>query len=776
MQTGFSLLWKRSGTTSRILLSEGLLRSSSDLVTLPDSTCRQDFLVAQASRQTLVTVSTTQFVFTFRLGDISAHHPIWIDALDVAVLELDDRRTWQTIAVQRGKTVLLKIESEPETNFQSIASQTRFQIAPTWLGLGRDARIFKIACSTDRTPMESDLIWPRQGSSCTRAAGFGARDVVYGFIDGRGQGARGKVRRFLEEDSLPILHKHREDGDVVYDSTFLVTLLEGPLSEDAVEGTHYLQADAWTYGCTQTEQEKQKVSALQSSTSASPLLCIRLLASNHGTVARYAWFKTLRPGSSWADQPEYRIQDGFSVLNDNSVFCFSRFNGQAFTQPEIAVLLSPGETACLEMYLPHSPVSREYAETLASRPFERAFYEVRDYWKKKLSRNARLEVPEKRVRSMVRAGIQHLELATYGENPEGPLAPTVGCYCPIGTESAPIIQSYDSFGRHDLARRCLEFFLAKQREDGSMRNFGGYMGETGAVLWTLGEHFRYTRDSSWVESILPNIRRAAGCLIELRKGDPSGLIAGRVADPDDPYRQFMLNGYSYLGLARAAEMTREVNVEFSEKLAAEAAAWRADIRRAFFNAMEHAPVIPLGDGRWLPSAPPWMEERGPRALYLNSEPQFSHGSFTVADSLLGPLHLVFCEVLEPDEPVARTLLEVHSELFCEENTALSQPYYSRHDWLQLRLGMVKGFLKTWYASFAALADRETYTFWEHFHGVTEHKTHEEAWFLMATRWMLYQELGDTLVLLGGIPRRWFKEGCGITVEKAGSYFVLSVSG
>ena len=37
--------------------------------------------------------------------------------------------------------------------------------------------------------------------------------------------------------------------------------------------------------------------------------------------------------------------------------------------------------------------------------------------------------------------------------------------------------------------------------------------------------------------------------------------------------------------------------------------------------------------------------------------------------------------------------------------------------------------------------------------VSQHKTHEEAWFLMETRWMLYMEEGDTLSLLKTILAR-----------------------
>ena len=58
---------------------------------------------------------------------------------------------------------------------------------------------------------------------------------------------------------------------------------------------------------------------------------------------------------------------------------------------------------------------------------------------------------------------------------------------------------------------------------------------------------------------------------------------------------------------------------------------------------------------------------------------------------------------------------------------------------------------------AGLADRETYTFWEHYFHASPHKTHEEGWFLMQTRWMLWLEDGDTLKLLPGVPRAWLEQ-------------------
>jgi hypothetical protein len=116
------------------------------------------------------------------------------------------------------------------------------------------------------------------------------------------------------------------------------------------------------------------------------------------------------------------------------------------------------------------------------------------------------------------------------------------------------------------------------------------------------------------------------------------------------------------------------------------------------------------------------------------------------------------------------ILRYHTELFYQNNAAFSQPYYSRHAWLELKTDLVKPFLKTYYTTFSSLADRETYSFWEHLYHASPHKTHEEGWFLMETRWMLYMESGDTLKLLPGIPRNWLNDGEKIELKNLCSYF------
>ena len=100
-----------------------------------------------------------------------------------------------------------------------------------------------------------------------------------------------------------------------------------------------------------------------------------------------------------------------------------------------------------------------------SATFDELCGDVRRYWQKILDNAAQIKVPEQRIASLVRAGLLHLQLVTYGKH-DGTLAPAVGVYSPIGSESSPIIQFYDSMGLHDIARRSLQYFIDKQHEDG----------------------------------------------------------------------------------------------------------------------------------------------------------------------------------------------------------------------------------------------------------------------------------------------------------------------
>ena len=731
---------------------------------------------------TIISVKTNKYPFSFFLRDVSIDFPIYIPDYSVVVLKDSDNRSYNKVQLdilaRKLQTKLQKIESEPEESFALANKRTLNQTCPTWLGLSRDIRIFEIRESTPKLPlMAGNVITPKFSAKLHNLEKTDEHGVSYSYIVGRGVGSEIIISRRLEEGVLPIFHTTLIDDDIEYYSTYFVSLEKSPLTE--LKGTNYLVADKYSLGCMFTkEQEESLKPKLKEAfdTSEETILYFRSVITNKGTAPRYAWFKTIAPEKG---QYTFEPNTGLSTYPTGRVFCISKLNGNSLPNEEVAILLQPGEKVIVDFYLPHTPISKDRALALSTQSFDKKFIECKTFWQTKLKKAAQIRVPEKRIEEMIQAGLLQLDLITYGNEPNGTLVPAIGVYTAIGTESSPIIQFYNSMGWQDIAKRSLTFFLDKQHEDGFMQNFGGYMVETGAVLWSMGEYFRYTDDKEWIKQIEPKVLKSCDYLLQWRnknkvdslRGKGYGMIDGKVADPRDNYHQFMLNGYAYIGLSRVAEMLSTIDPDQSNRIRKEAEAWKKDIRESFFSAMALSPVVPLGDGTWSPTAPPWPEASGGlRLLLANREKIYSHGTFTAQDALLGALYLTFCEVLDVNEPASKMMLNYHGELFYQNNAAFSQPYYSRHNWVQAKLGLVKPFLKTYYNTFSALADPETYSFWEHYFYASPHKTHENAWFLMQTRWMLYMENGQTLKLLSTIPRKWMEDGKTIELNNVQSYF------
>jgi hypothetical protein len=749
-----------------------------------------DATTAPGACATRVTVNTKKNAITFFLRDASRAFPIFIPSYGVAVTPASDRRTYSEIAhaiSQRQAAAAEGAKNASEESYEAACRENRDLVCPTWLGLGRDMRFFEVHYQ------QSFGCWgyvkPRYHSTVQRVPETEDTPYMLQFMVGPGSSCRTRITRRLEDGVLPILHSTQEEDDIFYELTLFATLETRPLSATNVRGSDCMATYANTGGNMLKPEEREAMRPLleqEMRQREEETVCwVRVEAQNRGAVPRYAWFRgaALRSEADRRLGPaaaaDYDGASGFSrFAKGGRVFGVHRLNGRPAPQLELAVLLAPGETATYDVLVPHQPLPPARAQRLAQQDFETHHEACRGFWDRRLKQAARIEIPEAAVDRRMKAGLLHCDLVAHGREPDGPVAATIGWYAPIGSESAPIIQFFDAMGWHSLAARCIDFFLERQRPDGFIQNFGGYQLETGPALWTMGEHFRLTRDQAWLRRIQPKMLKACEYLLAWRarnkrpelRGKGYGLLDGKVADPEDFFHSFMLNGLSYLGLARAAEVLAGVAPAESRRLAAEAKAFRQDIRKAFYEAVARSPVIPLSDGAWVPTVPPWTEYPGALALYAEGGNWVTHGAFGARDSLIGALYLVISEVLDAHETGAEFLLRSHQQLFTVKNAGLSQPYYCRHDHMHLLRGEVNEFLKTYYNQFTALQDRETYTFWEHYFGASQHKTHEEGWFLMQTRWMLALERHDELQLLRGIPRAWLADGKKLSFHGLKTYF------
>ena len=762
-----------------------------------DGECRLKVTIDRHSLEpgafaTIVSLTTIDDGFSFFLRDVSKEHPVYVAEYKTIVTDGDDRRSFNAIVQEidsgNRRSKLEQYASAEEESFESAADETRELKCVTWLGISRDIRVFEVGTRlTSGTTDPWDWIKPRYHKRDVTVPELGDQGIVYNYFAGRGLGCIQDLERRLEDGVLPILDTRHADEDVVYASKMFVTLERDVLREDRVEGTNILVSDHYSEASMLTAEQKaemEKIHDREVFKEEETVIYVKINATNTGDAPRYSWVRIpeanvyVNPGKSSLSS-SYDNSKGYGAFSDGGVYLVATLNGMPVPQQEMAVLLAPGESIEYLFKIPHRPVTRKRADALAVQGYRRHYDACKAFWTRKIDRMASVSVPEKRIEEMMRAGKLHLDLVCYGNEPDEAVAPVVGVYSPIGSESSPIIQYLDSVGDHDLARRAIMYFIEKQHDDGFMQNFGNYMLETGAVLWDIGEHYRYTKDVDWIRSIKDSILRACAYLFrwikrnekeEYRAEGYYGMIDGKVADPEDPYHSYMLNGYAYLGLRRSAEVLEDLDEEESQRIKAAATNLLKSIRAALEKNLRESPVIPLGNGRWCPAAPPWAESRGPVVLYAEGGSAFTHGTFTARDGHTGPMYLLLQEVVEPNEVYGDFIVNSSVELLFQRNVMFSQPYYSPHPYAHLRRGERNAFLKEYYNNVSSLADRETYTFWEHYYQVSPHKTHEEAWFLMRSRWMLYLEDGDHLSIMPGVPRRWLAHGKSIDVRGMKSYF------
>jgi hypothetical protein len=741
-------------------------------VSVTDAAC------AQGAYATAVTVWTGDRSFSFFLRDVlPGECPIFIPEFDVAVVCGDDSRAYAEIEAAVAARGLVsdfdRFRNTPEESYAKAASKNRTMPCPTWLGVPRDARFFRVA------PRAGTLVAqiPHQEGfwGVIERAVHSVRLPTLTFALGRGDACRFDISRRLLDGVLPVLQSRQREETMIYDVTMFATLENDPALARKWPGTDWRIAYAHAGGNMLPDDQRDALCSGYAPDNEL-VLCCRVHACNPGQTPNYAWFKAPHlAGRSYG----YRSTCSRGLVRDSpeaeGVTAVARLDGRPAPQAELAVLVQPGECVVYEFIVPHREVSEERGRALLSFDVDACLTGVASCWRQRLRSASRFLIPEAPIREHVEAGLLHLDLAAVGAEPDGPVAATIGWYAPIGTESAPIIQMFDLVGWHALAERSIDFFLQRQRADGFIQNFAGYESETGPLLWTVGQHFRYTRDLDWLTRIAPNIRNACEYLLAWRRRNMTdenraagtyGLVSGKVADPDDFYHQFFLNAGTYIGLARAAEIMVHVDPAFANQLQQEADAFRRDIRDAFYAALAKAPVVPLADGTWAPLPPPWPDQRSATTLYGEGGNWFTHGTFAARSVLTGAMWLAFWEVLDPRELGSTLLLKVNQAPATCDNAALSQPYYSRHDAVHLARGEIKEFLRAYYNQLTALADRETRTFWEHYSGHSQHKTHEEAWFLMQTRWALCREAGDTLCLFPGTPRAWLAPGARVGIEHA----------
>jgi hypothetical protein len=433
-----------------------------------------------------------------------------------------------------------------------------------------------------------------------------------------------------------------------------------------------------------------------------------------------------------------------------------------------AVELAPGETRTLDFRMPLVPVTpgSPEAAVLEGADFDAAHQAAVAFWREIVGRGMEIDVPERKAVDTFRASLVYNLMAL--NVVDGEDAQTVNLFQYHRfylRDSADLVRMYDATGYSDIAARVFSLYPSRQTDDGNFLSQPGQYDGWGEALWSIGEHFRRTRDLHFAEEFYPRVARAVAWLVKARAADPLHIMP-RSDVRDNEYVAAHLTGYNFLaldGLQSAIELAAATGHS------ADAEAFRreyADYRATFLRLLDAAASK---DGGYIPpalDARNWQGTDWGNLLSVTPEP-----------------------VLDPHDPrVTKTLEDVQAR-YQEGIATYAEPDDGEflHHYLTIKntlTELVRGDEKD-----QEQAIREFYA--ELLHTSSTHTGFEYAirpwgsrdfegnlaphgWFAAdyrnLLRNMMVREEGDTLHLLSAVSPEWIGAGKRIEVARAPTLF------
>jgi hypothetical protein len=328
-------------------------------------------------------------------------------------------------------------------------------------------------------------------------------------------------------------------------------------------------------------------------------------------------------------------------------------------------------------------------------------------------------------------------------------------------DSADFVRMYDSTGYPDIGRQVVNFFAARQQEDGNFLSQPGQYDGWGEALWTYGEHYRMTHDKAFAAEVYPRMVRAVDWLEKAVAADPLHIVPSTDVR-DNEYIPGHLTGYNFLaldGLQAAILLAHDLGHPEQER---HFRVVEADLRRNF---MKQLNAMTERNGGYMPPALDGDMGGTDWGNLLSLTPE---------------------QQLAPFDPRVTATLKATQAKYMEGLMTYRQPGQGiyLHHYLT-----IKNTLTELIRGEQEQAIREFYA--ELLHTSSTHAGFEysvrpwgdrdfsgnlapHGWFAAEyrnlLRNMMVREEGSTLHLLSAVSPAWIGEGKHIRVERAATYF------
>lgn len=460
--------------------------------------------------------------------------------------------------------------------------------------------------------------------------------------------------------------------------------------------------------------------------------------------------------------------------------------------------LKPGQSRSLELAVPYFPLGEAEIAKAQAISLQSRLAQFRSFWERELNRNARFDVPEKRVADSYRACLANNLMLVDRNSETGELLihPDATDYENVWAGDASVVmQAMDWLGYHREVGEYARFFLKRQgtrAPEGDVDSAEGFfpgdvglrwMSENGFVLWALGEHYLLTGDRAWLASVGPNIAASADWIVRQRartrvmvggeKPRHYGLLPkGRPSDLADWDYWYWNDTYSYIGLSRASEVLSDAGMpDQAARFHQEAADYKACIRESLSKSLNRG------------VSPPFV----PLTPYLNADPTAEY-LYRYWYPICSPVYMVEAGILAPEDDEARWASYWLEKLGTVSGLPLLgpddiDPHYVYNTALaQLLRGETDKFVWSLYSLLAFGQARDTYATTEGTNIATgvylsdswnSHRQphmHSNSRVIGMLRTALLLEEGDRLHLMRGAPRHWLGDGKKVEVARAPTRF------
>ncbi|HEV2435957.1 MAG TPA: hypothetical protein VG077_08155 [Verrucomicrobiae bacterium] len=727
--------------------------------------------------RTLVTVRDSTNLFTFEVDDLK-QGPLYLPEYGAAILPDNDHRDYSAVAndVQRAgqKTLYDRVAEMPEQTWTSAWNGMPPKKSRIAFVLGNDGGRQKFRLDANGNV---SFRWDDQYIKGLPARDTPRLDLEKSPVQVQFGLPEKPVERHIEEESIPTCITTWERGGVRIAQTAFATTLDGAKADAPPPAPDACAVAILRFDFTNTTGSSRMAD-----------LPISILGDTNSEHLRLdaqglVWNGNLLRGQVMADH--------LPIVSTN--------------QLDWSAPLEAHEAKSVIIKLPYLPlIKSSEATALAALDFERERKATEDYWRRVLNQSARLITPEPVLNDFYRAVAGHLLINCEIEPGNNRRFARVGSlkYGVYGNESCMMVLDLDRRGYHQIAEDCLDTWLHYQGTVGLPGDFdstngvlygaagyeaGGYNQHHGWILWTLAQHYRFTRDDAWLRRAAPGIVAGADWIIREtartanRRDLGRGLLPpGDLEDIGDWWTWLSTSCYTWRGLDGAAWALAQIHDPNVSRIRAAADAYHKNLVDHFLAASARSPVVRLRDGTAVPQIPTCVQRRGRSFGWI-------------CETLEGAMHLMITKAIDPDSIRAKWILEDY-----EDNLFLSDQYgYQVDDFNKYWFGRggmsmqacllldpeayldrddVKQALRAMFNAIALNHFPDVHMNAEH--ALPEmgdwlgdvYKSSDEANVCGWLRELFVREDGDVLLIGQAIPRHWLKPGQKCGIENTATYF------